>query len=200
MAQFTCGFIDVNETFSERINSEDGLREAILENGLRELKEELYDFSGAHILDTQFIGGIFERKPWPSKKAGNHTKEIKNFVITVKVNMTFDELQQARAEKIEHDKCQSDRESKYIPDAHEMTVINAIPKDQIKEDMTIELEGKERPFVAEHPKVLSVLFAQQAQEQKKNRKPYKRGASPLKYLAFLQNRIMVSGTQNRGKV
>jgi|GEM_PF-5182995 len=151
-AQFPCGFIDTDQAFYEQIKNRKGLHDTIVQNGLRELQEEVFNFqeAGIEIRNPQFIGGIYKTQTWPSKETGQ--KEILNFktlVVKCEVDITFAELEAMR-------------QAKPPIDHHEMVTMGAVKSADVmgmNPESTVSLEGKKRQFVAEHGYALPLLAA-----------------------------------------
>ncbi len=178
--QFPCGFIDVTEDFYNKMKEgkPDLLREAIISDAKRELREELLNFDDSQISQSpQLLAVIYETKKWPVKEEkGGGTKDvnvIKSFVIQINVNLTYLEIEERRAATIE--KLQADLRTdpankdllQQEKDFNEMTKIGCIDLAQLPEilagktDSTkveIHFDNKPRQFAAEHGMTLDAVL------------------------------------------
>lgn len=163
-AQFPCGFIDPDESFYTQFKAKDegmvgfdALSSSIVSQGIRELNEEVLKFPKGSIAKAGLLGCIYNDVEVPSKKHPDGKKTIQSicsFVVACEVNLTFAEIQAIRNDK------------KYVPvDGHkEIRTIEGIDISKINiEEPEVELEGKARRFVSEHPQVFKLL-AENAKE------------------------------------
>ncbi|MCE3254661.1 MAG: hypothetical protein K0R25_155 [Rickettsiaceae bacterium] len=187
--QFPCGFIDVNEEFYDQMREGNInlLKQAIIGDAKRELREEVLNFNDDEILKTQPLAAIYETKKWPRKEEkGGGTKDvhvIKSFVIEVDVNMTYAEIAEKRAAAIDELKAKldADPQNKELrqqkKDFDEMTQMGYIDVQELPAllagkangtEAEINFDGKPRQFVAEHGMTLdafSQYFAQRPNPQ-----------------------------------
>lgn len=169
--QFPCGFIDVNEAFYDKMRQGNAalLHETINGDAKRELREEVLNFDDAEILQAQPLAAIYETKQWPVKEAkGGGTKNvhvIKSFVIQVKVNATYAEVEERRdatIKKLDED-LKLDPKNKELlqqkKDFDEMKTMGCVDVARLPEllagkangtEVEINFDGKPRKFVAEH--------------------------------------------------
>lgn len=158
MGQFSAGFIDPNEAFYAQASTVSGLKQAFRDTALKELREEVFEFPAETITETKLLGGITQLRMWPSKRSGNKAIEnVKSVIVQVDVNMSAAEIMRAR-------------ETNPPEDFHEMTVMTAMPFDdmvQMKDAPSVFLEGSPREFIAEHAVVPSVIAAARAREEQR---------------------------------
>lgn len=162
--QAPCGFMENyeigNELAFDKLKDRSlSFKEFVIENGIKELKEEILPFEDHEIDEKELIGGIFVVRQWPKKNLQDPdqslTKNIanfKSFIVVTKVSLSFKEIQQLR---------QTSRQPK---DFHEITLIEGLSSKQINEqsserkpiEIAIDFDGKSRKFAAEHCLVLPI--------------------------------------------
>lgn len=162
--QAPCGFMENypigdESAFDKLLDKSLSYQEFVIENGIRELKEEILPFEDCEIIKKELIGGVLVLRDWPEKNPQNpdqpSTKKIANFkslIVVIKVSLSFEEIQQLR---------QTSRKPK---DYHEITLIEGLTRAQINEyslgkkptEIAIDFDGKIRKFAAEHCLVLPI--------------------------------------------
>lgn len=169
--QFPCGFIDIDEKFYDKVKtgSISELADELSQNGLRELREEVINFSDEQINRVQPISAIYETKKWPTKDG--ETKDvhvIKSFVVEVYVNLTYAEIAAERERQIieltqkiavtDPNSAEIEELKQQQKDFGEMTQMGSIASSDLAallqgkkgNEVEINFDGKPRKFVAEH--------------------------------------------------
>lgn len=164
--QGPCGFMEEKyqigdkSAFTKLKDQSLSFEQFVIENGIRELKEEILPFEDHEIIDKELIGGIFVVRQWPKKihktRDQPSTKDIanfKSFIVVVNVSLTFDEIQELRGT------------SRKPVDFDEITLIQGLTEEQINEqslgkkptEIELDFDGKKRKFVAEHCLLLPII-------------------------------------------
>jgi len=162
--QAPCGFMENYQigdelAFAKLKDQSLSFEQFVIENGIRELKEEILPFEDHEIIDKELIGGIFVVRQWPKKihktRDQPSTKDIanfKSFIVVANVSLTFDEIQELR------------QTTRKPIDFHEITLIQGLTSEQINEqslekkptEIELDFDGKKRKFVAEHCLLLPI--------------------------------------------
>ena len=162
--QCPCGFLEnyqiEGESAMDKLKKNSlSFEEFIIENGIRELKEEILPFEDHEITEKKLFGGIFVLREWPKKIPQEPdqplTKKIanfKSFIVVTKVSLSFEEIKELR------------KTSRKPQDFDEITLIDGLTRHEIRElcshkkpiEIVKNFDGKERKFISEHCLVLPI--------------------------------------------